>query len=73
MTRFNPERRAWKGRSYRKGGERVRDLRDAPAFPRCSGCGTNNHSSEVVCPNRPEDDGSSLTEFDGPIPGYDEG
>jgi hypothetical protein len=24
----NPERSAWKGRSYRKGGERVRDLRD---------------------------------------------
>ena len=23
----NPERRAWKGRSYRKGGERVKELR----------------------------------------------
>ncbi len=27
--RFNPEKRAWKGRSYRKGGMRVRDLRAA--------------------------------------------
>ena len=26
--KHNPEGRAWKGRSYRKGGERVRDLRD---------------------------------------------
>ncbi len=25
--RYNPEARDWKGRSYRKGGERVRDLR----------------------------------------------
>lgn len=24
----NPERRAWRGRSYKKGGRRVRDLRD---------------------------------------------
>lgn len=27
----NPERASWKGRSYRKGGERVRDLRERSA------------------------------------------
>lgn len=26
-TRYNPERRAWRGRSYRRGGRRVRSLR----------------------------------------------
>lgn len=26
--KHNPERRAWRGRSYRKGGKRVRQLRD---------------------------------------------
>ena len=25
--RYNPEKHDWKGRSYRKGGKRVRDLR----------------------------------------------
>jgi len=29
-THFNPERRAWRGRSYRKGGARLRDLRVPP-------------------------------------------
>lgn len=24
---YNPERRVWRGRSYRKGGRRIRDLR----------------------------------------------
>ena len=28
--RHNPERRTWKDRSHKKGGARVRDLRDAP-------------------------------------------
>lgn len=28
---YNPEKRAWKGRSYKKGGRRVRALRDAVA------------------------------------------
>lgn len=28
-TRHNPERRAFRGRSYRRGGRRVRDLRAA--------------------------------------------
>ena len=27
--RYNPELRAWRGRSYRKGGKRVRALRAA--------------------------------------------
>lgn len=27
--RHNPERRAWRGRSYKKGGRRVRELRYA--------------------------------------------
>lgn len=31
MTHYNPERRSWKGRSFRKGGERVSDLRDRAA------------------------------------------
>lgn len=26
-TKHNPERRAWRGRSHRKGGHRVRELR----------------------------------------------
>lgn len=30
--RHNPERRAWRGRSYKKGGERVADLRDKDVF-----------------------------------------
>lgn len=30
-TRHNPERRAWKGRSHKKGGKRVRELRDIGA------------------------------------------
>ena len=25
---YNPEKRAWRGRSYRKGGRRVRTLRE---------------------------------------------
>lgn len=29
MSHYNPEKRAWKGRSYKKGGERVRDLKEA--------------------------------------------
>lgn len=28
---YNPEKKDWRGRSYRKGGERVRDLRQAEA------------------------------------------
>lgn len=28
-TKYNPEKSEWRGRSYRKGGKRVRDLRDA--------------------------------------------
>lgn len=27
MKRHNPERRAWRGRSYRRGGKKIRDLR----------------------------------------------
>lgn len=26
-TRYNPERRTWRGRSYRRGGRRIRELR----------------------------------------------
>lgn len=26
--KYNPEKRAWRGKSYRKGGKRVKDLRD---------------------------------------------
>lgn len=32
MRHYNPERRAWRGRSYKKGGQRVRDLRDRIAL-----------------------------------------
>jgi hypothetical protein len=28
MKKHNPERRAWRGRSYKKGGERIRLLRE---------------------------------------------
>jgi hypothetical protein len=28
MSSYNPEKRAWKGRSYKKGGARVTDLRN---------------------------------------------
>jgi len=28
MKKYNPEKRAWKGRSYKKGGKRVRALRE---------------------------------------------
>lgn len=28
---YNPEKRAWRGKSYKKGGKRVRALRDAEA------------------------------------------
>lgn len=28
-TKHNPERRRWRGRSHKKGGARVRDLRAA--------------------------------------------
>lgn len=38
---------------------------------RCSGC-SGYHGTDIVCPNRPEDDGSWMTESDGPIPYYDE-
>ena len=30
--RHNPERRAWRGRSHKKGGRRVRELRELAAF-----------------------------------------
>lgn len=26
---YNPEKRTWRGRSYKKGGERIRELRDS--------------------------------------------
>jgi hypothetical protein len=39
--------------------------------PRCSGCGTTDHGDDVRCPNAPEDDGSWMSEDDGPIHGYD--
>jgi hypothetical protein len=26
---YNPEKRVWRGKSYKKGGKRVRDLRNA--------------------------------------------
>lgn len=29
MKHWNPEKREWRGRSYKKGGKRVRELRDA--------------------------------------------
>lgn len=29
MANYNPEKRTWRGRSYKRGGERVSDLRDA--------------------------------------------
>lgn len=29
---YNPERRAWRGRSYRKGGEPIRALREQQSF-----------------------------------------
>ena len=28
-TRHNPERRAWRGRSYKRGGKRIRALRNS--------------------------------------------
>ena len=28
MSSYNPEKRAWRGRSYKKGGKNVRELRD---------------------------------------------
>lgn len=28
MAHYNPEKRAWRGKSYKKGGKRVRFLRD---------------------------------------------
>lgn len=31
MAHYNPEKRAWRGKSYRKGGRRVRALREALA------------------------------------------
>lgn len=41
--RYNSERRAWRGRSYRKGGERVSALRDRIAITEtifeCRCCG----------------------------------
>jgi hypothetical protein len=35
--KHNPERRAWKGRSHKKGGTRVRDLRERAARERKGG------------------------------------
>lgn len=29
MSHYNPERRAWRGRSYKNGGKQVRGLREA--------------------------------------------
>jgi len=28
-TKYNPERKTWKGKSYKKGGKRVRDIKEA--------------------------------------------
>ncbi len=30
--KYNPEKRAWKGRSYRKGGKRIRKIREDAAL-----------------------------------------
>lgn len=31
--KYNPEKRAWRGRSYRKGGKRIRHLKDKYVYP----------------------------------------
>ena len=52
MKRHNPEKRAWKGRSYRKGGERVRDLREKVGchHPRLRhSILLKHHSSPIEC------------------------
>lgn len=28
--KYNPEKRAWRGRSYKKGGRRVKELKEKP-------------------------------------------
>ena len=38
--KHNPERRAWRGRPHKKGGARVRDLRDAQLEWVGEKCGT---------------------------------
>jgi len=43
MSKHNPERKVWKGRSYKKGGEQITALREKSAsgrkLHRCDGCG----------------------------------
>lgn len=53
---YNPERRAWRGRSYKKGGKRVRELRDAIQVPEefigKAQCGCVHHAEEgIACPH----------------------
>lgn len=32
MKKYNPEKRTWRGRSYKAGGRRVRELREREVF-----------------------------------------
>lgn len=41
-TKHNPERKSWKGKSYKKGGKRIRDERE-----KISGYGNCNPLKEV--------------------------
>jgi hypothetical protein len=51
-TKHNPERRVFKGRSYRKGGRHIRDLRDL--CKACDGTGSQfvsaDHDETKPCP-----------------------
>ena len=38
---YNPENRAWKGRSYKKGAERIAQLRET----------LENKTTDPICPN----------------------
>ena len=46
-SKYNPEKRAWKGRSYKKGGKPIKDIREDDRFNRtftpchhpCLNCG----------------------------------
>jgi len=43
----NPEKRAWRGRSYKKGGERINDLR-AQQKHNCPDCGQDYEEEHMT-------------------------
>lgn len=76
MSSYNPEKRAWRGKSYKKGGERIADLRDNKGWDKdpsvpcpddyepCGTCGFD-HSYDLVNQSARRDSNAAHAEAEG--------